>query len=381
MSVAVPSYQLSIWLTDRSKTGLAGQISKPPHDVMDRFDIDPGEVNKSGESLRDALLEWAAVYSDGDDDKIKRWHVLVNKAGRGFDSVFRYSQKISRILQDAPPNLEIVVDQDYPGLKMPWGLLCSPDDVDAAKADPLRPLLWAAKHNLRVVVPVGGMSDLRQAGWRFHPVLCQTTYDKGVRMLPDCATPLAQSIVLRQHNPQVKVKDVGTAPNCFMYIHAHSQSENGGFVIKREGHSDEVYSGTELLASVLPNKGKDSGAAVAVLNACATVGPFVNMAEGIVMQNDYEVACIATEIAVNGGFAMRFGLELIDRCVERGESTMTAMRELRRTHYPMSVIYSHHALADVAVSPPISIFAADHLQAYRASLAQASVAEHTGVGQ
>lgn len=249
---------------------------------------------------------------------------------------------------------------------MPWGLLCTRRDALVAESEPLQPMLWSAKYNLRTYLYPGRASRHRRAPWGFEVVLCKKTYATDLELLTSEAAPLARNILARSLDHRHRVRAPGAPPNCFVYVHTHSASEGGELLFGR-GDGELRCQPIEIVEDMVP---MNSGAAVlAVLNACDSARGVESMGPSLVLQGrNIEVACIATEFPAERGFATKFGLEFIDRCVEQGESTYAAMKAMRLKHYPLSIIYSHYCKADLMMDKPLAIFDAGDLDAYRASI-------------
>jgi hypothetical protein len=343
------------------------------------FHFTLGEANYLAGVLRDAAGAWAEAHQQGNVTKFSRWTELHEAAARCFECVFGDAvERVEECLADAPPGAELWVRQQHSSLSMPWGLLCTRSDARFAGELPLQILLWSAKYNLRTTLQHGRASRQRTDPWGFEAVVCKETYSADLKQLRPEAVPLAETILERSLDPHDLQRASEAPTNCFVYVHTHSASELGDLVFRRsEGSSDYKCQPIEIVKRIVP---MSSGAAVlAVLNACDSARGFKSMGPSLVMQGcTIELACIATEFPAEREFATEFALELIDRCVQQGESTYTAMNVLRRKHYPLSIIYSHYCKADLTTGKPLPVFEGCDMDAYRTSIEYANYSYRQG---
>lgn len=332
------------------------------------FHFELGKANHRATRLRKAAAGWEKARRKGSVSKERqRWKELHETAARCFECVFGdAADVVEECLAASPPDSELWVRQQHSGLTVPWGLLCTPSDATVAEASPPQILLWSAKYNLRTTFQHGRSSRKRAEGWRFEPVLCDKTYAADTRGLCPEAVPLARAILARSRNPRLLQGEPELSSNCFLYVHSHA-SRRGDLVFRRgRGGGAFKCDPIDIVKGIVP---LDSGAAVfAVLNACETAIGFKSAGLSLVTESGtIELACLATEIPLERRFAIEFGLELIDLCVQQGESTYAAMKALRRKHYPLSIAYSHFCKADFVTKGSVPVFHGCDLEAYRAS--------------
>jgi len=370
MTVQAQTYTLEVGANGDS---VSGQFCDAT-DVRESFCFELAGANKAAKDLRAAAASWAEAFQKEDKTERQCWEMLHDEAMRCFRFVFGdVSDRIEELLKQAPAHTELWVKQSDSQLEMPWGLLCTESDAQQAAAEPRQPLLWSAKYNLRTSLRQGQgrASNRRNESWGFESVVCSETFNFDIKMLAPEAVCLARNIKMRSLDPRHPQRAKDAPPNCFVYVHAHSES-CGDLLFKPSGDMMEFKrSPIEIVNSIVhPASG---GVALAVLNACGSVLGFQNMGPSLVMQSaNIEVACIATEIPAERSFAIKFGLELIDRCVQQGESTYAAMRAMRRKHYPLSIIYSHYSLANLTSNKPLTVFDAAEVEEYRKSIEHAN---------
>lgn len=356
----------------RSKS-IPGALRGAQGVVLDFF-FTMDDANELAADLRSAAAEWAAAFQDGKPSEPARWQELHEEGARCFRVVFNdAADDVAKFLAAAPADADIWVQQQTADLVVPWGLLCSPCDVHRAAERPLAPQLWAAKYNVRTQLEHGRASRLRHSSWGFETVVCKPTYHQDLSKLPNASAPFARSLHARSLHPRQAFREQGAPPNCFIYVHSHTQDDRGNLVFKPSDTTERTITRKpiEIVQSVVPVR--SGGAALAVLNACHSANGFRGMAPALVLEScNIEVACIATEILADRRFATEFGLELIDRCVQQGESPSEAMKVLRRKHYPMSIIYSHYCKADLKIDRPMGVFPEAAVHAYRVSIADAN---------
>lgn len=350
-----------------------GELEMPDHELADfHFALD--RANCLAHKLRSAAATWAEAHQQRNATKQVLWRELHETAVDCFERIFGDAARyVEECLAGAPPGAELWVRQQHSSLSMPWGLLCTRRDALLAEKEPLQPMLWAAKYNLRTYLSPGRASRHREAPWGFEVVLCKKTYAADLELLASEAAPLARNILARSLNHRHRVRAPDAPPNCFVYVHTHSASAGGELSFEpSDGGSVLRCQPIDIVEDMVPMM--NSGAAVlAVLNACDSARGVESMGPSLVLQGrNIEVACIATEFPAERGFATKFGLELIDRCVEQGESTYAAMKALRLKHYPLSIMYSHYCKTDLMMDKPLAIFDAGDLDAYRASIENAN---------
>lgn len=370
MSHRAPTLRLSLGPHERD--GVQGVASKLEDDEGRRqtFWFPLLDANNYGVALRTAASDWAELRARGHEDEPKLWQALLGEAVRCFSFLFKgASPLLVKWIDNALPGTELLVEDNTSLLDFPWGLLCTPSDAGRARVAPTQPLLWAAKYNLRIRPQYGQSSQARNDSWSFEAFVCKPTYAFDMERLPEESAALARTIYERSRDPQLSVLPEAVAPNCFVYIYAHSQIEGSKLLFKRPtGGRDIDRLPHELFESVVPIE-KDV-AVFLVLNACESVITGKSIAGCILQQQtrNVEVAWIAAEFAVDRRFAIQFGLELIDRCAQRAESVVSAMKVMRRNHYPMSINYSLFCMADMVTDHPLDVFDARYLDAYRTSI-------------
>lgn len=350
--------------------GIKGTLSGHDHEIAD-FYFPLGKANSRARELLKATANWVKAFEKGDEtEEGARWRALHEEAARCYEFIFdQAAPTVEECLAKSPADTEIWVHQDDSDLHMPWGLLCTPSDAARATAKPLQPMLWSAKYNVRTQLGQGRSSQRRRERWRFEAVICKQTYAEDLSTLPVASIPLARTIHSISLDPREARRPPDTAPNCFIYVHAHSirKDDQWELLFRPGGSNDFRREPIEIIRSVVP---MGQGLAVlAVLNACKSTNGFGEMGCMLVQQSsNIEIACIATEVDANRPFATEFALELIDLCVQKGESTYAAMKALRMKHYPLSIIYSHYCKADLITDKPLDVFDPLDLDAYRASI-------------
>lgn len=343
------------------------------------FEFALERANDLGADLRHAAATWAEARENGSLAEPDLWQTLHEMASRCFHWIFRdVLWKVEKCLAEAPPGAEIWVRQQTSSLSMPWGLLCTESDAQLTRISPSQPVLWSAKYNLRTRLRHGEANLHRDDRWGFEAVVCKPTYALDSRPLRPEATPLAQAILARSLDHDSPERAPEAPPNCFVYMHAHSASEGRELVFKSfDGGIEYCRDPMEILDKITP---QDSGVAVlVVLNACESARAFESMGATLAKHStNIEVACIATEFPVDRGFATEFGLELIDRCVQQGESSYAAMKILRLKHYPLSIIYSHYCKSDLTAGEPVQVFKDCDVAAYRAATEHINYSDRLG---
>lgn len=331
-------------------------------------------ANSIARDLREVAANWAEAHEQGDQTQDDLWQELHGLGARCFEWVFGdAADAVDQCLSRAPPGAELKVRQVDASLSIPWGLLCTPSDAKLARQRPLQLTLWSAKYNVRTNLDHGRAPHQRRMdGWRFEAVVCKKAYAADIERLAPESVPLARSILARSLNPSEPEQAPQAPPNCFIYAHSHSEFEKNEELklIFELPHGKHRCQPIELVRRVAPLR--NDAAVMAVLNACDSARGVENMGPALIGQSNFEIACIATEVPADRGFATEFGLELIDRCVQRGESTFSAMKAMRVRHYPLSVIYSHFCKADLMPDAPLAVFEAGDLEAYRASIENAN---------
>jgi hypothetical protein len=349
--------------------GIKGTLSGHDHEIAD-FYFPLKKANSRARELLKATAYWVEAFERGHKTEGARWQALHDEAARCYAFIFNQAATtVEECLAEASADTEIWVQHNDSDLRMPWGLLCTPSDAARASAKPLQPMLWSAKYNVRTQLDQGRSSQRRREPWRFEAVVCKKTYAEDLSTLPIASIPLARTIHSISRDPRETRRPSDTVPNCFIYVHAHSIKEEDQWeLLFRPEDSDSFRrEPIEIIRSVVP---MGNGVAVlAILNACQSTSGFSEMGCMLVQQSsNLEVACIATEVDANRPFATEFGLELIDLCVQKGESTYAAMKALRMKHYPLSIIYSHYCKADLITDKPLDVFDPLDLDAYRASI-------------
>jgi len=350
----------------KGEDAVVGYLEDDKGNTLVEFESSVRETNDQGKKLRKQAREWAASFEKNNTQQPAQWLQLHECGARCFMSIFGdRADDVQASLAAAGEDIRIWLKQKSSKVLMPWGMLCNPADVPQRGLAPRPHSLWGNKYNLTISLEECGRSVRRKRdAWSFAPVLCHPTYAQGIKDLSNAAVPLAEMVKSKCLGLPKLDQPARTFSNCFLYVHAHA--EEGELLFERADRSrtKERILPTELIRSLVSN----DGAAVAVLNACETVQSVMSLGASLMLSsNNREVASIATEIEVHQGFAMQFGLELIDRCVQRGESMIDAMVAMRNKHYPLSIIYSHYCKADSAVDPPLSLVDTAIAEAYRKS--------------
>lgn len=369
MKAPLPRYTLHIGPHGDDARGL---LQDPAGNTVARFPFSVNEANRYGMELRAKAQAWANAVADGDANHVELWRQLHECGVKCFNFIFRSQRKlVEETLASAVDGARVWVNQTSLKLRMPWGLLCNPQDVDVLDVTPALPLLWGGKYNLTISMDdCGCPSERKSDPWSFAAVLCRPTYQRGIDLLPAAAVPIAKAIRDRSIDPVNLSETRRTLSNCFLYVHSHAEA--GDLAFERVDGKKSRIPLLDLVDSLVVG----GGAAIAILNACETVNSVCSLGATLALSPDKEVASIATEIQVHERFAMEFGLELIDRCVQRGESTIDALMAMRRKHYPLSVVYTHYCMGELTAEPPLDVFDAKSAEAYRLSIVNTNYSDH-----
>jgi len=338
-------------------------------DVVLRFNFSRDDANERCRRLRQAAREWVDSVSYDVAKEDERWKQLNECSVTLFKFIFAIDlPRAQRIFQSARKNARILILQNIVELEVPWGMLCSPDDLHSSISENRSPVFWGAKYDLQVsLTSSGNPSGRREDEWYFSPLLCRPTFQDNVKALPEQAVVLAASINQRSLDPLNTIPEKAESqPNCFFFVHSHADTVDGMLEFQNEDGQGHYL---DLLDLLLHGPFVSDGVLVAVINGCETVENAWKMGRSLAFSmGNFETATIVTEVPVSNKFAINFGLELVDRCVQKGQSTVTAVTEMRQKHYPLSIIYAHYCLAELIVKPPISLIDDAAAEAYRSGI-------------
>lgn len=358
----------------KDKGKLVGGWDNPTGDGL-VFSCSVKELNRRGRKLRKKAREWAAEFEDEDSTEPERWCELHQYAAECFEYLFRdVWEEVSRALTEEKGDVAIKVLLFTPSVIFPWGLLCNPADVPTTGMSKNRPpALWGSKYNLTVAQQyVNSSIAEHQSDWSFIPIVCQTTFAQQTRVLANDERKLADLIQTRRVDPVATDVQLDSSSQCFFYIYSHGG--NGQIELVSNQGVRRSHSPLDIVSRWV----KPGGRAVAVMNACDTVKSTRNMGETLMLASyPREVASISTEFEIQDHFAMRFGLELVDRCVQLGESTVDAMKIMRKRHYPMSIVYSLYCLKAFALKQPLSLLDSENSHNYREAIKNVNFSDLT----
>lgn len=336
------------------------------HEVLAVFNFSLDHVNKLAEELRESACAWAASYEEKEKVKDDCWRELQELGVRCFDAIFNeHAEVITRSLSDIQGCTKIIVRHKKPKLLIPWGLICTSVDVSQEANTPF----WGVKYNLVVDMnefgsPINKYSDKNL--WSFAAVVNKTIFTQTRDSLPskeqlfanrihDLSTDVDYSSL---HSKQFRDKN-----HRFLYVYGHS-TDDYILLIENKKRSDRVDP-VDLLNGFVA----DNDRAVFFINACNTGKTIMSMGAQMASRiGNKEIVCIATEIPINHKFAMRFGLELIDRCLHCGEGIVDAMENMRKNHLPMSIAYTIYSRKSLKLMPSLQLLDESSLMEYRSGI-------------
>ena len=353
--------------------------------VCGRDGIVPGEIYRSGygtiqfefpydaavaaaAELRKRARDWADKHWDGDAGEVSAFEDLRQASGDCYTEIFKRAPRpVHDFLAEAEGEVSLIVRQQSPELSIPWGLLSQPGSED----DPR--LFWAAKYNVYVNSLGVQSEDPRPRPWDFASALHDQKFDAVVPELPPAEQSFASVIHTRGTRAE-RFRPTLSPPAerpryCFIYVYAHG--EDGQLLF---WDSQKLRNVPVCPHNLLENLTLDNGVVFIILNACDTVQAIDRLAKNLLVpRSSREIACVVTEYPINDSFALRIGLELIDRCVQGGESTLDAMKAVRQRHYPQSIAYALYCKQAFYVDPPLRLLNNDDVvNAYRQAIVRAN---------
>lgn len=310
------------------------------------FGFPPDAVLTAAAELRRCARDWADKHWEGNAGAASAFEDLLQTSGHCFSEIFKHARRsVPDFLASAEGEVSLIVRQQSPEFSIPWGLLSRPN----SEGDP-RPF-WAVKYNVHVNALGSQCGDPRPQPW----VFASAFHDQVFANVFEALQAPEQSFARAIHDRKILAENFHASPSrpdgrsrcCFIYIHAHGESGQLVFVDSKTGGKLKVQPHNLLEALT-----QQDGVAFIVLNACNTVESVAELARNLLAPiSDREIACIATEYPIDNEFAMRMGLEIIDRCVQDGESTLDAMKAVRRRHYPQSIAYALFCKQAFVVDP------------------------------
>ena len=136
--------------------------------------------------------------------------------------------------------------------------------------------------------------------------------------------------------------------NVLLYFYCHSSGDT--LALSRHETIDVL----EWDQHLGPAEEGDGPVGLVVLNGCFTAaggdyGGFLEATAG-----DNFCGLIGTEARVPALFALRFGAELVRRMLSTGNSVEGVLTDMRRTHWPLSILYSVNCPGDIELASEAS---------------------------
>jgi hypothetical protein len=170
-----------------------------------------------------------------------------------------------------------------------------------------------------------------------------------------------------------EVKDATTWDRCrekwtgisdsdsILYIFAHSDGQRLFLNNKKENEDGSDFLDAARFLKTFRKKGSTTSATVCFVNGCQTSAglgrnSFLAVTSGIGFQG-----FIGTEAEVSNEFAIRYGIEFMDRLYLKGLTVLATMNELLIHLFPQSLLYSCFAHGDFRIEPAESCRGSIHV--------------------
>jgi hypothetical protein len=231
---------------------------------------------------------------------------------------------------------------------VPWGLMYDgnpehlPENGDALSASTYE-AFWCLRYLASCVYcrvqPLGG-GDVRQRfDTRVLPVIHRAEYDNSITFMPT-EEARALSVMVSEAGGAIETKEAlktkwqelgRTNRVLFFYCHANGQNLA---LSARDLVSTDFLKLQLSVNDLLPDR-----IAIGVLNGCSTAvggntGGFIEA-----MSREGFCGFIGTETEVPNIFALRFGGAFLSRLLSSGQHLVEVMDEMRRQHWPLSLLY------------------------------------------
>lgn len=352
-------FVLWVGLPDKDEM-VSGELCRGKDIVEFRFS--EGAVKECADALRRDAREWAAKCKPKYETRKEAFQKLRESSLECFTEIFKHAARsIPDFLAQAEGDANLVVRQQSTRLRIPWSLLSDPNGSDDSAP------FWGIKYNVYIYALGPQGNDPSPQPWAFGSAFHDDVFFQAKMALKPVEQSFAEAVHARRtlvEKFRPRVSPPADAPRCcFVYVHAHG--EKGDLVFAPDGNRVAKVRPDRLLDAFIQR----DGVAILMLNACNTTESLSNLAESLMApRTNREVACIVTEYPVDNEFAMRVGLELIDRCVQLGESTVEAMKAIRRRHQPSSIVYELYCKSALTVVPTHRLLDDSTANEYRSSI-------------
>lgn len=327
------------------------------------FDFSKNDAKKCVARVRNAAGDWGQRMLSRTGSNVDGSLVAFLQSGADlFDAVFR-DEDIKNHIETLSHGITINVYNSITSIAIPWGLLCASgvNETDTGR-------LFGVRFNIIAVETAFKRTVHNEFEWVFRSWINGNHYSSCASELEECEQEFSAAIkdssffwvppdASPPWPPPDEICDIES--NRFIYAYAHRDGQLLEFSNKGVKHTPHK------LIEKSPGKG---GTDVVFINACGTVHSAADIAERLFTKSGdsfREIAIIATEFEVPSKFAMRFGLEFVDRLTQKSESIKQIMNTMRKKHAPLSVVYALHHLNDWRIIPPMALIDPTKAKRYR----------------